>query len=88
MLIDTHCHILNPVYKKTPEQIFQEARSRGVEKLVHISASLAETKEALAQFGASRRPNQGADSQKEEKNIYITAGIYPHAENKSSATKS
>jgi TatD DNase family protein len=65
MLIDSHCHLLDPRYKKSVKQIIDESTESGVVKLVNIGTSVADSKRSV----------QLAD---EYENIYASVGIYPH----------
>jgi len=50
--VDTHCHIHDSEFQKTftssPEQMRQEAKKAGVEKIICVGTSLKSSKEAIA----------------------------------------
>lgn len=52
MLIDSHCHIHDEGFDKTPDEIIAHAKARGVEKYITIGTSPADSANA-AQFARS-----------------------------------
>src|SRR3972149_2925298 len=67
MLIDTHCHVPDERYGKSPKQIIDEARAEGVEKLITIGTNLKDSKIVI----------KTAES---FENVFAAVGIYPHEE--------
>lgn len=65
MLIDTHCHLNFKVFKKNVSNIINQAKSKGVEKIIVPGANWDSSKKAvkLAQ---------------EYDEIYAAVGIHPH----------
>jgi len=67
MLIDTHCHFPDKRYNKTPDELIDEAKENGVEKLINIGTNLKDNEKVLGTL-------------KEFPNVYGSLGIYPHEE--------
>jgi TatD DNase family protein len=68
MLIDSHCHIPHEKYEKNTEEILNECKEWGVEKLINIGTSKEEN-------------NKVVDIANKYSSIFCSVGIYPH-ENK------
>lgn len=67
MLIDTHCHIPDERYGKTPAQIINEAFAEGIEKLITIGTNLNDSQTVIK-------------TASEFENVFAAIGIYPHEE--------
>jgi TatD DNase family protein len=65
MLIDSHCHIPHSKYEKSSDEIINEAKKEGVEKLINIGTSISDSRDAL-------------EISKQYENVYSTVGVYPH----------
>lgn len=65
MMVDTHCHLDSKKYSGPIEEIIKSAKNMGVNKLITIGTSLN-----------SNLKNQKIA--KQHKEIFYTAGIYPH----------
>lgn len=74
MLIDSHCHIPHKSYGIPSEQVLEEAKQEGVEKVITIGTSLSESKKSL-EFAAKHE------------NVYCTIGIYPHEDKSKSVSE-
>ena len=65
MLIDSHCHLIDKKYDKTPKQLIEEAHAEGVDAFIAVGTSLEESAkniELTKKFG----------------NVFATVGVYPH----------
>ncbi|OGC47863.1 hypothetical protein A2886_03305 [candidate division WWE3 bacterium RIFCSPHIGHO2_01_FULL_42_13] len=67
MLIDTHCHVPDESYEKTPAQLISEASAEGVEKLITIGTNLEDSKIVIK-------------TAEEFESVFAAIGIYPHEE--------
>jgi TatD DNase family protein len=65
MLIDTHCHLADPVFGPDRAEVLDRAWSAGVARVVVIGESLANAEAALAMAATDGR-------------ILATAGVHPH----------
>lgn len=65
MLIDSHCHLPDKKYKKSPAEIVAEAKSAGVEKMIAVGTSLQGSRETL-------------ETAREFEEVYCAVGVYPH----------
>ncbi|MFC1756216.1 TatD family hydrolase [Patescibacteria group bacterium] len=65
MLIDSHCHIPHKKYEKNADEIVNEAKNEGVEKIISIGTSIQDSKDVL-------------EATKPYENVYATIGVYPH----------
>jgi TatD DNase family protein len=67
--IDTHCHIHDKEFEqkflKSPEQMLDEARKAGVEKIICVGTSLASSQQAVA-FAEKHN------------NVYASIALHPH----------
>jgi TatD DNase family protein len=64
-LIDTHCHIHSADYKLDPEETLARAREAGVDRLICVGTSLADSERA-AQFAAAHD------------GVFAAIGVHPH----------
>lgn len=65
-LVDTHCHIHFEKYPIDADKAIANARAAGVNRLICVGTTLADSKRAIG-FAAARE------------NIWTTAGVHPHA---------
>lgn len=65
MLIDTHCHVHEPDYPLSPDEVFAHADAAGVEALICVGTSEVSSRQALA-FAA------------EYPHTYAAIGVHPH----------
>lgn len=65
MLIDSHCHIIDPRLKKDIPQLLSESRESGATKLISIGTSLSNSSDTYLRI-------------KEYPEIYSSVGVYPH----------
>ena len=65
MLIDSHCHLPDKKYKMEVDQIVDEAKKEGVEKLITIGTSLKNNEKTL-------------ETARRYENVYTAVGTYPH----------
>ncbi len=65
MLIDSHCHLPHPKYKKSLKNIINDAKNAGVTRLINIGTSV---KSNLEVIGVST----------EYENVYSAVAVYPH----------
>ncbi|MCH9032282.1 MAG: TatD family hydrolase [candidate division Zixibacteria bacterium] len=64
-MIDTHCHLEYPQYKKTPRELVAEAADAGVSTIVTIGTDLESSRTAL-------------DIARDNESVYATVGVHPH----------
>lgn len=65
MLIDTHCHIHEPIFELNPDEALERARQAGVEKVICVGTS--EESSRLAPGFA-----------KDRQGVYFSLGVHPH----------
>lgn len=67
MLFDSHCHLADSRYGKTPEDVVKEAQDGGVSNVINIGTDLKDSE-------TSSNLSSKIDC------VYSTVGIYPHSE--------
>src|SRR5262245_41751411 len=67
MLIDSHCHLHDAAFAADVEAVLERARQAGVERLITIGTSIAESRAAVALA-------------EKYAGVYATVGIAPHDE--------
>ena len=65
MLIDSHCHLVEKLYKKPPEELISDAKKAQVETLITVGNNLKDSA-------------QNIELAEKHENVYATVGIYPH----------
>jgi TatD DNase family protein len=65
MLIDTHCHIHEPMFEPDSNEAISRAREAGVTQLLCVGTSEESSRQAIA-FAA------------EHENVFATVGVHPH----------
>ena len=65
MLIDTHAHLDFPEFDKDQEQVIQQARKAGIERIINVGSSLEGTKKSV-------------ELAQKYDFIYAAVGIHPH----------
>ena len=68
MLIDTHCHLDFPQFKKDFEAVLARAEEAGVGKMINPGVGIKESRQAL-------------ELAKNHENIFAAVGIHPHEVN-------
>ncbi len=64
-MIDTHCHLTYPGLADRVEQVLADAAAQGVDRMISIGTSLADSQKA-SEVAHSYAP------------VYATAGVHPH----------
>lgn len=67
MLVDSHCHLKDTRYGKTPSEIVEDSEKDGVVGFINVSTSLQDS------FDSS-------EISRKIKSVYSTVGIYPHSD--------
>jgi TatD DNase family protein len=65
MLIDTHCHLDDPIFNHDRDEVIKRADAAGVKYIINIGSDLGNSINAVAI--AARCPN-----------VYATVGLHPH----------
>lgn len=65
MLVDTHCHIHEPIFKGDPDEALLRARDVGVQKVICVGTNQESSRLSL-EFSSSRG------------NVYSSIGVHPH----------
>jgi|SRR3989344_5851969 len=65
MLIDSHCHLPHPKYKKSSKDIINDAKDAGVTRLINIGTSVENNLEVIK-------------VSTEYENVYSAVAVYPH----------
>lgn len=65
MLVDTHCHIHEPIFQPDADEALIRARQAGVDKVICVGTSEESSRLAL-DFSATRE------------NVYASVGVHPH----------
>lgn len=65
MLIDTHCHLDFPEFRRDRDKLIQQAKEEGIDYIINIGSSL-------------KGSEQSVELAHKYENIYASVGIHPH----------
>ena len=65
MLIDSHCHLIDPKHVKSPKALMRGARDNGIKRVITTGTNLSDSKKNI-------------ELAETLEGVYATIGIYPH----------